>query len=427
MAMHGRQVAVVGGGIGGSAAAIFLARMGWRVTIFERADYLGSTGAGILLSPAGQYVLDRLGLLDAAVERGSKVQRIEGFAVSGRRILDLRYRNLATGLYGLGIHRGTLFQLLVEALRAEEVEIQTGWQVESAAHGMIRDRQGRTAPGFDLVVAADGARSSLRSSFGVQTRNDPYPYGALWISLPNWGVIPDNVLRQVYAGTRRMAGLLPSGRREGEEGRMISLFWSLPMAAVEDWRGRGLEAWRREVIELLPDAEEVMSEVQFLEQATVAPYFDVQVWSTVKENCALIGDAAHASSPQLGMGASLALIDAWILSDCLAREPNIMAALLEYREMRRRQTRLYQLASKWMTPFFQSGASPLAWSRDLLLGPLCRWPFFQREALAVMSGIQDGPLRRVSWADAVFALSVKRTFMGLERPSADLVPFERAR
>lgn len=418
------KVAVVGGGIGGSAAAIFLARMGCRVTVFERADYLGLTGAGILLSPAGQYVLDRLGLLDAAIERGSKVQRIEGFAVSGRRVLDLRYRNLATGLYGLGIHRGTLFQLLAEALRREQVEVQTGWHVESASHGLIRDREGRTAPGFDLVVAADGARSTLRRSFGVETRSDAYPYGALWVSLPNWGVIPDNVLRQVYAGTRRMAGLLPSGRLEGEDGRMISLFWSLPMAAVEDWRRLGLDAWRQDVVDLLPDAAEVLNEVRFLEQATVAPYFDAHVWSTVKENGVLIGDAAHASSPQLGMGASLALIDAWVLSECLAREPNIMVALLEYRETRRRQTRLYQLASKWMTPFFQSGASPLAWSRDLLLGPLCHWPFFQREALAVMSGIKEGPLRRVSWADAVFALSVKRTFMGLERPSHELVPFE---
>jgi 2-polyprenyl-6-methoxyphenol hydroxylase-like FAD-dependent oxidoreductase len=401
------RVAVVGCGIGGAAAALLLARQRHHVTIFEQAEELGLTGAGILLAPTGQHVLSRLGLLDQALAQGSKIQRLQGDTAAGKRIMDLRYRNLGTGLFGLGIHRGTLFDILLTALQRESVRIRRGWPVVSVNDSKVSDGQGRAQGPFDLIVIADGARSALRASLGVETRSTPYDYGALWVSAPNWGDFPDNILSQRYDGTRRMLGLLPSGRMPGEEGRRVSLFWSIAMRDLPDWRENGLARWKADVLKLLPEGEPLLEQILYPEQITIASYFDTRVWSTVKGNCVLIGDAAHASSPQLGQGASLALVDALSLSLCIEAEPNVMAALLGYRELRRRHARFYQLASKYMTPWFQSDADLLAAPRDLLLGPMCRVPWFQREMAATMAGIKCGPFARLRESDQVLATAAK--------------------
>src|SRR3954464_3770134 len=115
--MAGLRVAVVGCGIGGPAAALFFSPAGNSVVVFERAEQLGPKGAGILIAPTGQFVLEKLGLLKEALDHGSRVQRLEGHTMRGRKIMDIRYRLLSTGLFGLGIHRGALFSILHEAMK----------------------------------------------------------------------------------------------------------------------------------------------------------------------------------------------------------------------------------------------------------------------------------------------------------------------
>jgi 2-polyprenyl-6-methoxyphenol hydroxylase-like FAD-dependent oxidoreductase len=242
----------------------------------------------------------------------------------------------------------------------------------------------------------------------------------------NWGEFPDNVLRQTYHGTKRMVGLLPSGRIDGGDGRQISIFWSLRLEDVPLWEEQGLDYWKEDAARLMPSIEPLLAQIESEDQVTIASYFDVRTWSSVKDRCVVIGDAAHASSPQLGQGASLALLDAMMLAHCLEQEPNVMAALVRYRDARVRQTRFYQLASKWMTPFFQSGHSYLAWPRDLLLGPLCRLPWLQREMVATMSGLKSGPFNRIQEQEPVMALGMKLAFGSLIRDepmTTDLVRY----
>jgi len=82
------NVAVIGAGIGGMAASIFLARAGHRVTLFERFPEPKPVGAGLLLQPTGLAVLERLGLLDTVLASGARVDRLFGTIPGGRTILD---------------------------------------------------------------------------------------------------------------------------------------------------------------------------------------------------------------------------------------------------------------------------------------------------------------------------------------------------
>ena len=392
------KVAVVGCGIAGPAAALFLARDGHEVVVFDRAEELGPKGAGILLAPTGQYVLAKLGLLDAAVLSGSKIERVAGYTAKGSQVLDIRYRHFDPETFGLGIHRGALFTILYRAMLAQGIEIRTGCHVTAIEDGLLTyapvGLPERMEP-FDLVVVGDGARSGLRGNLGFRTHMRPYPYGAVWASVTNWGDYPDNVLRQAYSGTHRMIGLLPSGKLEGREGRQISVFWSLPVSQLSLWRVNGLDRWREDCEALLPGLESLLSEIESPEQVTFATYYDVRTWFSGHDHCAVIGDAGHASSLQLGQGASLALFDAMILAECIDREVNLLAALSRFAELRRGHLRFYRLASRWMTPLFQSRHGYLAPTRNLLLRAAARLPWLRREMAATMCGVKDGPFSRI--------------------------------
>src|SRR5689334_17134656 len=106
------RIAIVGYGTAGQAAAIFLARAGHELTVFEQSAELRPVGAGFLLQPTGLGVLDALGLRTAALERGARIARLHGVNPRGRLVMDMCYDGLAADAYGLGMTRGALFELL---------------------------------------------------------------------------------------------------------------------------------------------------------------------------------------------------------------------------------------------------------------------------------------------------------------------------
>ena len=98
---------------------------------------------------------------------------------------------------------------------------------------------------------------------------------------------------------------------------------------------------------------------------TLASYMHFTAATPFKGPVALVGNSAHATSPQLGQGANNGLLDALALRDALASAPDIASALSLYAKARRDHVRFYQFASWLMTPFFQSDSTTLALARDL--------------------------------------------------------------
>ena len=101
-----------------------------------------------------------------------------------------------------------------------------------------------------------------------------------------------------------------------------------------------------------------------------------------------IGDAAHATSPQLGQGTNLALEDARVLAACVSAGGELASRLARFYAERRAHVRYYQLASWGLTPFFQSSLPGLGPLRDALLGPVCRFAPTRRLMLTTLAGVQ---------------------------------------
>jgi 2-polyprenyl-6-methoxyphenol hydroxylase-like FAD-dependent oxidoreductase len=393
--MQPLRIAIAGAGTAGLAAAAFLTRDGHSVQLYERFAEPRPLGAGLMLQPTGLACLARLGLDRAAIDSGAVVLGIDGRTVRGARIFDVGYRELGPRLFGIGMHRGTLFSLLYEEVRRLAVPITASIDMRSGrcvpAGRLLIDAEGNEHGPFDLVIDGTGQRSPLRAGAVEVNVERPYAYGALWgITL-----MPDNWqhpdwLMQVYDGCHLMVGILPVGRRPGDPRRLAALFWSLRVRDHAAWREGGIERWRAQVLRAWPEAQPFLEQVRSADDLTFASYADITLRQRYADRIVFIGDAGRVTSPQLGQGANLALIDAAVLADCLRGEPSLAAALAAYAERRRTHTRFYSYASRWLTPFFQSDNRIAGLVRDLAFPIAGKVPYVRREMVRTLSGMKTG-------------------------------------
>jgi 2-polyprenyl-6-methoxyphenol hydroxylase-like FAD-dependent oxidoreductase len=389
------SIAIVGCGIGGLAGAIALARRGHTVTAFERAATPGPAGAGILIQPIGAVVLGRLGVRAPLEQLAARVTRLHGVTVRGRSVLDLSYADLRADLHGLGVHRGLLFALLASAAREAGVSICTGAEVSGIDHerGIVVMADGASHGPFDLVVVADGARSRLRGAVFPWARERTYPYGALWFVARDSDGSMQGTLAQTYAGTRKMLGLMPTGRIAPEASPTVSVFWGVRMDEVDRLRSRGVAAWRAEALAMRPSAAGAIDQITDLDQMIAATYTDAWVRPCYRSRVVVIGDAAHAMSPQLGQGANIALVDAECLAGCIGECASVPEALARFDRARADHWRFYSWVTRLMTPFFQSDLDVVAPVRDIGLPMLWRMGWSRRELLRTLCGVKRGVMR----------------------------------
>jgi len=170
----------------------------------------------------------------------------------------------------------------------------------------------------------------------------------------------------------------------------LSFFWSLPVADFDRWQRDGLQTWLDEIAKLWPQAHRRLEGVVDGACLARASYRDTTVHRWHRDRFVLMGDAAHAMSPQLGQGVNMALMDALALRDALRAHASIDVALAQYQRQRQAHVSVYQFWSRWLTPLFQSELDFVAKMRDVGFLPLGRLPGGRGHMLRVLSGTQHG-------------------------------------
>lgn len=405
------KIAIVGCGIGGLAAALFLHRQGHDLTVLESFDRARPVGSGLMIQPTGQAVLARLGLLEAALQRSARVGRLDGRDIKGPRPLNLLYSDWQPTAFGLGMHRAELFGLLYDAAQSEGIAPKTShrvaashqdaqgrWLVLQSDQGDRGDQAAAKSPlgPFDLVVDASGSHSPLRGD--LVTRDRPFPFGAVW-SCVDTDALADDRLHQRFDGARFMMGALPLGRNLPHRGRSttgtaktsFAIFWSLQRGGLEAWQN-DYPNWLNSLQSFWPELAPAIAELEGPQAFAAAWYNDTCLKRFVQPGMAHIGDAAHTTSPQLGQGGNLALLDAAVLADALRANDNLAAALAAYDANRRPHVQLYQRLSRWVTPLFQSDQRAWGWLRNVSMPLAGRIGWMARTQTRVMSGVQTGLL-----------------------------------
>lgn len=351
-----KKVAVIGGGIVGMATALFL-KDSYAVTLFEKQKVSNPLGAGIMLQPSGLFVLKELGLHQGILDRGVEINGFYGVNANGNVDFDISFAEHQPEIYGLGSQRGSVFYELLNAVEQSTITFET-----NAAINDYFSQGGKTTlksitneyTGFDFVIVANGARSSLREKFPIFHFSKKSGQGAIWTKVNPVGIERKNVIKQTYSGTKHMLGLMPIGfEKSKEEVSKLNFFFGASLKYINNWENVSLAEWKHHVLNISKDYAPYLDQITDKSQLVCSPFHDVWAKKYSHENFVFIGDAAHAMGPHLSSGTNLGLLDAYFLSKSLTENDDYSKAFTQFEKKRKKQLRYYQVISRAITPYFQ--------------------------------------------------------------------------
>ncbi len=387
------EIAIAGCGPAGLTAALALNAQGHRVTLFDQFAAPMPLGSGLILQPTGLAVLDWLGLGARMGSLGAPIDRLYGRACGSERVvLDVRYEALGS-MRGLAVHRAGLFNVLYDAVKVAGIAVHTSSPVKDLQQSsLILHPKEKVGP-FDLVIDALGAKSPLIPHAAAPEARARLDYGAIWASLP-WPGPPfdPHALEQRYDAANVMIGVLPIGRRHETDSPMAAFFWSLRTEDFPRWRADGLNRWKHRVRRYWPETSRLLDTIERPEQMVLAAYEHHTLPLPFGERLVFIGDAAHSTSPQLGQGANMALLDVYALAHALETSDSVEQVGPAYARLRRRHVKLYQALSRVFTPFYQSDSAILPLIRDFLVAPVSTLPGAAKLLALVVAGLLGRPL-----------------------------------
>jgi 2-polyprenyl-6-methoxyphenol hydroxylase-like FAD-dependent oxidoreductase len=337
-----RHAEIAGAGLAGLATASALAQRGWSVRVHEQGDELREIGAGIYLYSNGLRALQAVGAYDEVASRGEPIVHSLLRDHRNRLVFDA---GPSDGRLMIAV-RGDLHTALANAAIRAGVEIVTG----SKALGATVDGRLEFQDGFgdkaDLVVGADGVYSAVRDSLGLAASITALRDGCGRHLIERCRDDPRNQTVTTWSGGRRL-GVAPASPDA------VYIFLCCPESATA-WRAQQpfdpapwlrSHPWYRSQIDRIPRHPE----------GRWLNFFDVKCRSWSAGRVALVGDAAHAMSPNLGQGACVALGNAVALANAVSSTPDTTVALRSWERQERpiaeraqRYSNLYgAVGTKW--------------------------------------------------------------------------------
>jgi len=321
------KVLIVGGGLSGTAAALSLQRAGIEVDLVEREAVWRAMGTGITLMGPALRALQQLGVLDECLREGGGTSEMSFFDVDGNLLQQLELHGLLGPDYPAvgGMMRPALHRILAEAAAEAGVAVRTGVSVtslEQRPDGADVAFTDGSSSAYDLVLGADGLRSQIREMVFGADAPQPQELGQMV-----WRAVLDRPASVTsegqYYGPGLKTGFTPLGPDTMYQ-FLVQPFADPELPAPADRPARMRELLApfggsvAEVREQITDPEKV--DVRKLYWLLMpAPWYRGRVL--------LIGDAAHATTPQLAMGGAIAMEDGIALAELLVEHDDLDAAL----------------------------------------------------------------------------------------------------
>ncbi|HET9103915.1 MAG TPA: FAD-dependent oxidoreductase [Solirubrobacteraceae bacterium] len=350
------RVLIVGGGLSGVSASIALQREGIDVEIIEREPVWGALGTGITLMGPAMRALKQLGVLKECMAEGAGGSEMCLFNADG----EMFHRLEIEGLLGPdwpavgGMMRPTLHRILATTAQEKGVAVRTGMTVTALTQHEDRvdvELSDGTSGSYDLLLGADGMRSQIRTMVFGEDAPDPQPLGqAVWRALLHRP--PSMTGEFQFYGPGLKTGFTPLA-----EDKMYE-FLVQPVADDVLPPPEERPARMRELLSVFGGlVAEVRDTIIEPEQVDVRKlYWLLMPAPWFRGRVLLIGDAAHATTPQLAMGGAIALEDGIVLGELLASETDLPTALEKFMERRYDRCRMVVQNSVQLSEWEKSAA-----------------------------------------------------------------------
>lgn len=325
---------VIGAGIGGLTTAIALEKKGVQVTIYERAQEIQEVGAGVWIAPNGMKIFDKLGLSNEIVSVGKELNKIS--------VVDLNYKPISViigdeiqevhGFKTVAIHRSTLQQIFVSKVHPDQLHLNKEFERYEQNGNYVtvffKDGSSDTA---DFLICADGLKSLARlQMLGTQKLRDS---GQICWRFTTAFDVPTEEQDNMYEVWANAKGLRV-GYSKIDEKRVYVYITNTKKNGVSTFVGstkNHLLGICKPFPKIINDLIQTVDEDQII-QTDLYDFKPIPKWTNGR--VVLIGDAAHATTPNLGQGACQAIEDAWFLAEELSKNDLIEDALISFQQKR---------------------------------------------------------------------------------------------
>ena len=325
-------VNIIGAGIGGLTTALTLKQKGLHINIFESSAEIKPVGAGIILANNAMQVFQKLGIQDKIEKAGNKISymKITDANLTKISVVDLAEYEKKYGVHNIAIHRGALQKILANEIGYDNINLSKRLSKIEKADLFKLTFEDNTTIESKLVIGADGIKSAVRNQlFGegiLRNANQKCWRGICKIDLPQKYL---NELNEAWGKGKRF-GFVNIGDKK--------VYW---YALTNSKNVKTEQVNLTEMFkEFHNDILNIISATK-KEQIIVSDIIDlkpIDKWQN--ENVCLIGDAAHATTPNLGQGACQAIEDAYVLGKLLDSGITIENTFKEYENARRKKAHM---------------------------------------------------------------------------------------
>ncbi len=322
------KIDIIGAGIGGLTAAIALERKGVLSRISEQAEYIKPVGAGIILASNAMQVFEKLGLRETIEKKGNFISSINITKTNLKPLskVDLTYFEEKHNVKNIAIHRGVLQQILVDALQTSSLHLgQEMKQIHKTTNGYLLEFAKGEKRETNVLIGADGLKSQVRRQI-FETNTLRNAGQICWRGVADFNLPEEyqSELNEVWGKNERF-GFVQIAENKVYWYALKSLTKDKAIVKVDDVKHQFHNCHR-----LVSDIISTTTS----EQIHIAEIWDLKpIHQWHKDNICLIGDAAHATTPNMGQGACQAIEDAFVLSECLHKY-DIKRAFEEFQKLR---------------------------------------------------------------------------------------------
>ena len=366
------KIAIIGGGIGGLTTAIALQKKGFTdIKVYEAAPKIQAIGAGILLASNAMTIFERLGIAQQLKAEGNVLQTAGLGNHHGKMLTTVDFSKIIK-TYGNGtiaIHRGKLQQILLQNVK--ENTLLTGKRlknIENTEGGVLLEFEDKTTIKADIVIGADGINSIVRKHiFGeIPLR---YSSQTCWRGIAKMQLDNPKASEELW-GTKR--GLRAALCQVGEN----EVYWYITLKHTEGFKLSDSETkpyLHNLVSEFNSPIQKAiqLTENQHILHNDLSDFKPIKSW--YKNNIVLMGDAAHATTPNLGQGACQAIEDAFVLANCLKTHPSVNNAFEAFQKTRMKKVHFVVKTSQQLGQLSNLGGTIGYRLRNAILGITPSW------------------------------------------------------